>query len=76
MKQAFECSTCGIVTKNNGHLCNPVEVKGLSDYCGQPVMKKTAMMCAEETKRLDYECGNCGRTTEKAELVCSPKKCC
>jgi len=74
MKKKYECATCGIVTGNHGHLCKPVEVAGLGDYCGQPVTKKTAMMCAEETSRLDYECGNCGRTAETPDLVCAPKK--
>ena len=74
MKQIFECATCGIVTESKGHLCNPVAVEGLHDYCGQPVTKKTAMTCAEETSRLDYECGNCGRTAEKPDLVCAPRK--
>ena len=74
MKQRFECATCGIVTENQEHLCQPVAVAGRSAYCGLPVSKKTAMMCAEETSRLDYECGTCGRTAETPELVCTPKK--
>ena len=74
MKQTFECATCGIVTENKSNLCKPVELEGRGDYCGQPVGKKTAMMCAEETARLDYECSHCGRTAEKADLVCSPHK--
>lgn len=74
MKQVFECAICGIVTEKKGHLCNPVAVDGMSDYCGQPLRRKTARMCAEETKRLDYQCSNCGRTAEAPELVCAPKK--
>jgi hypothetical protein len=74
MKQVFECSTCGVVTESKEHLCRPVAVAGMSDYCGQPVTKQTAMMCAEETARLAYECSSCGRTTEQPDLVCAPKK--
>ena len=74
MKKIFECSTCGIVTENKRHLCKPVELEGQSDYCGQPLGRKTAFMCAEETTRLDYQCRSCGRTAESPELVCAPHK--
>lgn len=74
MKQTYECTTCGIVTENRGHLCQPVALEGRGDYCGQPIGKKTALMCAVETDRLDYECSNCGRTAEKSDLVCAPRK--
>lgn len=74
MKQIYECSTCGIVTETPKHLCKPVVLDGQSDCCDQSVGKKTAMMCAEETTRLDYQCGNCGRTAEQPELVCVANK--
>lgn len=74
MKKIFECSTCGIVTEDSSHLCRPVELEGQGDYCGQPLGKKTAFMCAEEMARLDYQCSRCGRTTEWPDLVCAPHK--
>ena len=74
MKQTFECATCGIVTESKSHLCTPVKLEGKGDYCGQPIGRKTALMCAGETGRLDYQCGNCGRTAEQSDLVCAPKK--
>ena len=74
MKPTFECSTCGIVTKAKGHLCQPIELTDKGDYCGQPPGHKTARMCADETMRLDYQCGNCGRAAESADLLCNPKK--
>jgi len=74
MKQVFECATCGIVTEAATHLCQPVAVEGRADYCGQPVTGKTAMTCAEETRRLDYQCDGCGRTAEAPTLICRPRK--
>lgn len=74
MKRVYECSTCGIVTEKRGHLCTPVALEDMSDYCGQPIGRKTARMCPEETARLDYQCGNCGRTAEAPEHVCAPKQ--
>ena len=74
MASTYECATCGIVTKEKGHLCNPIKVEGMQDYCGQSSSLRTAMMCAEETQRLKYECSSCGRTAETVDLVCSPRK--
>lgn len=73
MKKTFECATCGIVTKDKKHLCNPVVVKS-EDYCGHSTDLQTAMMCAEETTRLDYVCGRCGRPAENSALLCSPRQ--
>lgn len=72
MDKVYECVTCGIVSKNERHLCNPAETKE-KDYCGHSSTLQTAMMCAEETRRLDYVCGRCGRPAEKPELLCSPR---
>lgn len=74
MKATFECSNCGIVTKHKEHLCQPVEVENQGDYCGQSSSRKTALMCVEETMRLDFQCGNCGRPAESADLLCAPEK--
>lgn len=74
MEQVYECATCGIVAKKKGHLCNPVDLENKGDYCGHSSSLKTAMMCSEETRRLDYECGNCGRPAESADLLCTPRK--
>lgn len=72
MENTFECATCGIVTQKKENLCNPVEVKS-GDVCGSSSLQ-TAMMCAEETRRLDYFCTSCGRPAESADLICSPRK--
>lgn len=74
MKHIFECSTCGIVTENKKHLCHPVALDGQGDYCGQQVGMEAESMCDEEKKRFEFECGNCGRPSEQADLLCVPMK--
>ena len=74
MEHVYECATCGIVTKTKRHLCNPVAQTEKAAYCGHSSSLNTALMCAEETRRLDYECRRCGRPAESAELLCTPRK--
>ncbi len=74
MKDLYECTTCGMVTETKGHLCQPEKLENRGDYCGQPVDYKTGKMCGKEIKRFEFECSNCGRPAEQADLVCAPKK--
>lgn len=72
MKDMYECGTCGVVTEESEHLCNPRPINGKEDYCG--TAGETAEMCGVMTKSLEFECGTCGRPSEKPDLVCNPVK--
>jgi hypothetical protein len=74
MKEIFECSSCGIVTEKKKHLCQPVVLEGCGDFCGQPVGQAIESMCDEEKARFEFECGNCGRPSEQADLLCVPNR--
>ena len=72
MKQRFECEKCGVVTDDRSHLCSPRSVSGLSDYCGSPSEK--SQMCDSIKETAEYTCVTCGRTAEKAEMICDTIK--
>ena len=76
MSKTYKCSTCGVVTTRNGHLCSSVALNRASDFCGcgQQVSNETGRVCEEEIARLRFECRSCGRKSESADLVCAPSK--
>jgi len=73
MAEKYECGTCGVVTHEKEHLCNPVEVARKGDYCGRSGEKSEAM-CEPMNASLEYTCSSCGRPTEDPDMVCSPEK--
>jgi hypothetical protein len=73
MKTTFKCDRCGIISEAADHLCQPHELAGKQDYCGQPV-KEAGPICGPMSKSLEYECGSCGRPAEEPQMLCHPAK--
>jgi len=72
MRELYECGSCGVVTEESTHLCEPRPVESRRDFCGSA--PESAGMCDTMKKTLEYECGNCGRPVESAGLACNPVK--
>ncbi len=73
MGNAYTCKTCGLVSTDKGHLCNPVMAKKVvaCKYCGT-VTGDPRHVCAPKVMNLKYACGSCGRLAAKKELLCHP----
>jgi predicted RNA-binding Zn-ribbon protein involved in translation (DUF1610 family) len=72
MKSLFECGKCGVVTEDRSHLCSPQSVDSMSDYCGSSGNK--SHMCDSIREEAEYSCTTCGRTADKAAILCDSIK--
>lgn len=72
-EEVYQCATCGVVTTEEGHLCQPHPTKRRCYRCGQPT-EDARHMCRPMRDKLEYVCETCGRPTEEARLVCRPRK--
>lgn len=66
MENVYTCETCGLVTTNKGHLCNPVPAKKVVSckFCGT-VTGDPRHVCAPQIVNLKYICDSCGRLASK-----------
>lgn len=71
MSAAYKCRTCGVITDEEGHLCNPEGLSSDAEFCGSGP-EDTGRICGQMDQKLDYQCFTCGRPTEKLDLVCNP----
>jgi len=71
MTTLYECGSCGVVSEESGHLCQPKEVAGREDYCGTMPVRD---ICDTMNETMTFECAACGRLAEDKELVCDPHK--
>ena len=71
----YKCGTCGLVTTEKGHLCNPREViKAYTcEYCGATATDPRHV-CKPKVAELNYVCDVCGRTAVDRKHLCEPKK--
>ena len=71
----YKCGTCGVVTTEKGHLCNPQEVKKTytCEYCGVTVTDPRHV-CKPKVAELSYVCDVCGRVAVDRKHLCEPKK--
>jgi len=72
MKKIYECGKCGVVTSERDHLCVPRSVDTMDGYCGST--GNISHMCDSIREKAEYTCVTCGRTAEKADLVCDTVK--
>ncbi len=72
MRDLYECEKCGVVTDDRSHLCSPRSVESMNDYCGSAGDK--SQMCDSIRENAEYTCVTCGRTAEKADMVCNSIK--
>ena len=73
MSEIYSCKSCGAVTSEAGHLCNPQPVEDICDLCSEPIGNERHI-CKPKLANMEYVCGGCGRPAERADLVCKPEK--
>lgn len=73
--KVYRCDTCGLVTTERGHLCNPREIKKAytCEYCGITVTDPRHV-CKPKVAELNYVCDVCGRTAVDRKHLCEPKR--
>lgn len=71
MNLIYECSSCGVISQEDEHLCQPQRLENMGVYCG--TQKVEPHMCDEMKAHLPHVCGTCGRPAEQADMVCDPK---
>lgn len=72
MEKIYECEKCGVVAHERDHLCVPRSVDTMGSYCGST--GNISHMCDSIREKAQYSCVTCGRTSEKADLVCDTIK--
>lgn len=73
MATVYKCGSCGVVSREKGHLCESEPLEGKYDYCGQD-FEPVVSMCETMREGLRFECETCGRPAERPDLVCRPTK--
>lgn len=73
--KTYTCTTCGKVTKDRSHLCNPAPAKDvyMCAYCGATA-GDPAHVCSPLLANLKFFCKTCGRVTPYRGAVCQPKE--
>jgi uncharacterized Zn finger protein len=73
--KAYKCGTCGLVTTDKGHLCDPQPIKQTytCEYCGVTVTNPRHV-CKPKVSKLSYVCNACGRVAVAKEHLCKPSK--
>lgn len=71
MTKIYECSSCGVVSESQAHLCVPKTLESREEYCGTNPDRD---ICDTMNESLSFECGTCGRAAESKELLCNPHK--
>lgn len=69
MTKLYECGKCGVVSKEQNHLCSPVSFDTMDSYCG--ASSDTSSMCDSIREKAEFTCTTCGRTAESPDLICS-----
>jgi uncharacterized Zn finger protein len=73
--EMYSCKTCGKVTTDQGHLCDPKEIKRayVCEYCGV-TSSNPRHICKPKVAKIKYTCEACGRVAVDEGLLCRPKE--
>src|SRR4030067_1538043 len=73
--KVYECGSCGMVTTEKGHLCDPHEIKQVytCEYCGVSV-SDPRHVCKPKVANMSYVCDACGRVAVDKGNLCEPMK--
>jgi uncharacterized Zn finger protein len=71
----YKCKSCGLVTTEKGHLCDPQKIQRAytCDYCGITV-SNPRHVCKPKVAKFNYVCDACGRVAVEKELLCKPNE--
>jgi DNA-directed RNA polymerase subunit RPC12/RpoP len=71
---AYTCKSCGKISDEGGHLCDPTEKGDIfsCESCGQQAKKKQHL-CKPQVAKFEFFCGGCGRGAVKEGDVCDPQ---
>ncbi len=71
----YKCGSCGMVTTEKGHLCDPHEIEKVytCEYCGVAV-SDPRHVCKPKVAKVSYVCDACGRVAVEKGHLCEPVK--
>ena len=70
---AWFCANCGAVSLDRSNICNPGGKIQKKDWCGSKDLPQ-AKPCINRVNNDRYQCGNCGKGSINAALLCEPEK--
>jgi DNA-directed RNA polymerase subunit RPC12/RpoP len=73
--KVYKCGSCGMVTTEKGHLCDPHEIKKVytCEYCGVAA-SDPRHVCKPKVSKMSYVCDACGRVAVEKGHLCEPVK--
>lgn len=69
---AHTCKTCGALSEDSGHLCNPCDDKSECNFCGTPEVD-ARHICKDKLAEMKFVCGGCGRVAMEEVSLCTPQ---
>jgi predicted SprT family Zn-dependent metalloprotease len=71
----YTCKSCGKISSEEGHLCDPTSAGKLytCGSCGEQARKKKHL-CKPQAAKFEYFCGGCGRGAVSGDQLCDPHK--
>lgn len=69
---AHTCKTCGALSEDSGHLCNPCDDKSECSFCGTPDVD-ARHVCKDKLSEMKFVCGGCGRVATEEGNLCEPQ---
>ncbi|WP_303720613.1 hypothetical protein [Malonomonas rubra] len=71
MMESYKCMTCGVISDEMDHLCEPEQMQSRKEYCGSGP-EHISKMCDEMDRNLQFQCFTCGRPSDKPDMICNP----
>lgn len=71
---SYTCKSCGKISAEGGHLCDPTKAGELYSCksCGQQAKNKKHL-CKPQIAKFEFFCGGCGRGAVKEDELCDPQ---